>query len=91
MTIANDNAPLSDCHGVVPQGVAITIRRPASRFGKCMAEYVRESGDGKHVVVRKLISSMWHARWTKPMKIDRTDILEVHGFLAEPCFRRISQ
>ena len=50
-------------------GQAITITQPHRKFGRCYGEFVSHVGDGKHVLVRKLISSMYRGRWTKPIKV----------------------
>lgn len=63
-------------------GQALTIRQPHRKFGKCWAEFVGHVGNGKHVLVRKNISSMWKSRWTKPMKVARADVLAIHLTMA---------
>jgi hypothetical protein len=63
-------------------GQALTISQPHRRFGRTYAEFVRHSGDGKHVMVRKLISGMWRGRWTQPLKIERSLIMSVHTNMA---------
>jgi hypothetical protein len=84
------NSPANDNHeGLVSsldmavKGQALTIRQPHRRFGECYAEFVGHVGDGRHVMVRKLISSMYRARWTKPLKIERAMVLKVHTILAD--------
>lgn len=83
MAHANDNQrtfyPSIDL--AVP-GQAITIRQAHRRFGESYAEFVEHAGDGRRVYVRKLISSMWKARWTKPLAVFREDIIAVHGRMA---------
>lgn len=64
-------------------GQAIRITQPHRKFGRCYGEFVKHCGDGKHVMVRKLISSMYHSRWTKPMKVERTLIYAVHSHMAQ--------
>ena len=63
-------------------GQALTIRQPHRRFGQSYAEFVGHAGNGKHILVRKLISSMWKARWTKPLKVERAAIISVHTSMA---------
>lgn len=80
---ANDNRP--QLHVTIDRaiaGQAVTIRQAHRRFGSAYAEFVGHAGDGKHVLVRKLISSMWKARWTKPAKVARADVMEVHARMA---------
>lgn len=73
---ANDNfLPMID--RAVP-GQALTLRQPRRRFGRCYAAFVGHVGDGRHVLARKLISGMYRARWTKPLKVARADVIEVH-------------
>lgn len=84
MTHANDNSvvfyPTID---LAIAGQALMIRRPSSKHGTCYAEFLGHAGDGKHIIVRKLIASMWKSHWTKPMKILRADVVKVHfGFAA---------
>jgi hypothetical protein len=80
---ANDNRPtLFRSIDLAIAGQAITIRQPHRKFGKAYAEFVGHSGDGKHVLVRKLISSMWKSRWTKPTKVERALIIDVHANMA---------
>jgi hypothetical protein len=80
---ANDNRPI-----LVPfldravAGQALTISQPHRKFGSAYAEFVGHVGNGKHVLVRKLISSMWKSRWTKPLKIERAQVIAVHGLMA---------
>lgn len=80
---ANDNriVLIPSIDRAVP-GQALTILQPHRRFGRTYAEFVRHAGDGKHIVVRKLISGMWRGRWTKPMKVDRSLIKAVHTNMA---------
>ena len=63
-------------------GQALTISQPHRRFGRSYAEFVGHVGNGKHVLVRKLISSMWRARWTKPLKLERAQVIAVHTSMA---------
>ena len=65
-------------------GQALTLRQPHRRFGTCYAEFVGAAGDGRHVLVRKLISSMYRIRWTKPLPVARGDVLQVHDAMARP-------
>lgn len=82
--VANDN-----CQQLYPSidlatvGQALRIKQPHRKFGQAYAEFVSHVGDGKHVMVRKLISSMWKARWTKPMRVARVDVTAVHLHLAK--------
>lgn len=84
-TAANDNlkALVPTIDQAIP-GQALTIGQPHRRDGRCYAEFVSHAGDGKHVLVRKLISSMWKSRWTKPLKVQRTAIIAVHALMARP-------
>ena len=75
---ANDNHLLSLKN--VAAGQALTIRQPHRKHGTAYAEFVRCAGNG--VIVRKLFSSMWNSRWTKPIRIRRTDVLEIHTNMA---------
>lgn len=59
-------------------GQAITITQAHRKFGRCYGEFVKHCGDGKHVMVRKLISGQWKARWTKPMKVERALVSATH-------------
>lgn len=81
--IANDNTRqfFAVIDRAVP-GQALKIEQPHRKFGSCYAEFVAHAGDGKHILVRKLISSTWRARWTNPMKVARADVLAVHTHLA---------
>lgn len=83
MQPANDNRPRLVCNldHAVP-GQALHVRQPRSKFGRSYAEFVGHAGDGKHVIVRKLISSMWKARWSWPLKVKRADVLKVHDIMA---------
>lgn len=85
MQPANDNAPhLIPSLDRAVAGQAITIRQPHRRFGSAYAEFVGHAGNGRHVLVRKLISSMWKARWTKPLKVERASVIAVHASMARP-------
>lgn len=69
---ANDNQPhLFSSIDLAVAGQAITLKSH------------RRFGHGKHVYVRKLISSMYRGRWTKPMKIERALISAVHTNMAQ--------
>ncbi len=82
-TAANDNRQELICNiDLATAGQALTLRQGHRRFGKAYCEFVRHAGDGKHIFVRKLISSMYSARWTKPMKVLRREILAVHPHMA---------
>lgn len=84
MFAANDNEAViypASRSDLVP-GRALRISRPASRGKTCFAEFVSHSADREHVIVRKLISSLWRARWTKPMKVHRSAIVEVYDSMA---------
>jgi len=63
-------------------GQALTIRQPHRKFGSCWAEFVGHVGNGRHVLVRKNISSMWRSRYTKPLKVERADVMAVHLSMA---------
>lgn len=63
-------------------GQAITITQPHRRFGRCYAEFVDHAGNGKHILVRKLISSMYRGRWTKPIRVERAAVISVHTHMA---------
>lgn len=81
--IANDNSPvLFPSIDLAVTGQAITINQHHRRFGRCYAEFVGHTGNGRDVLVRKLISSQWKARWTKPMKVARAQIISVHCNMA---------
>jgi hypothetical protein len=84
MIIANDNhiTLTKNLDRAVP-GQALTIRQPHRKFGQAYAEFVGHVGDGKHVLVKKLISSMYRARWTKPLRVARADVIEVADILAK--------
>lgn len=75
----NDNRlPLFSSIDKAIQGQALTISQPHRKFGTAYAEFVGHAGNGKHVLVRKLIASMYQARWTKPLRIERAQVLSVH-------------
>ncbi len=80
---ANDNQialiPSID-HAVA--GQALTLNQAHRKFRRCYAEFVGHAGDGKHVLVRKLISGTWKARWTKPLKVERALVSQVHTNMA---------
>lgn len=65
-------------------GSAITLRQPHRKFGTCYAEFIGHVGDGKHILVSKLISGMWSSRWTKPMRVPFADVVAVHDNRARP-------
>lgn len=82
-TPANDNAiTLRPSIDFAVPGQALTISQPHRKFGSAYAEFVAHAGDGRHVLVRKLISSMWKARWTKPLKVERAAVISVHTLMA---------
>jgi len=80
---ANDNRVL-----LVPSidraqpGQALSLNQPHRKFGRCYAEFVSHCGDGKHVMVRKLIAGMWKGRWTRPMKVERALIRAIYTNMA---------
>lgn len=77
--IANDNRrPLFPTLDRATAGQAVTIRQPHRKHGRCYAEFVGHAGDGRHVLVRKLVASMWRSRWTKPLPVARADVIAVH-------------
>jgi regulator of RNase E activity RraA len=81
---ANDNqVQLVSSIDLAVAGQALTIKQPHRKFGQAYAEFVSHAGDGKHVLVCKLISSMWKSRWTKPLKVERALILSVHTRMAQ--------
>lgn len=83
MTAANDNGqPLRASLDHAQPGQAITIAQPHRKFGRCYAEFVAHAGNGRTVMVRKLIASMHRARWTGPLPVDRRDVIAVHCHLA---------
>lgn len=87
MQPANDNRlELIPALDMAIAGQALTIRQPHRKFGKSYGEFVAHVGDGKHVLVRKLISSMWKSRWTKPLKIERALVTDVHLSMARSVF-----
>jgi hypothetical protein len=65
-------------HRFAAPGQALTLNAPHRKFGTCYAEFLGCTEDGQHIMVRKLISSMWKSRWTKPLKVARADVLTVH-------------
>lgn len=81
---ANDNkAQLFTSLDFAVAGQAITITQTHRKFGRCYGEFVQHCGDGKHVMVRKLISGMYRSRWSNPMKVERTLISAVHTSMAQ--------
>lgn len=83
MIAANDNSlqlVASIDHAV--SGQAITLRQSHRKHGKCWAEFIGHTGDGKHILARKLISSTWRSRFTKPLTIARSDVIAVHTVMA---------
>lgn len=80
---ANDNTPIlvSSIDHAIP-GQALRLNQPHRKFGSCYAEFVAHAGNGKHVLVRKLISGMYRGRWTKPIRVDRALVTEVHTSMA---------
>lgn len=80
---ANDNRLqlLPSIDRAIP-GQALSLTQPHRKFGRCYAEFVGHVGDGRHVLVRKLISGMWKGRWTKPLKVERALVLHVHTNMA---------
>lgn len=80
---ANDNhqALLPTIDRAIP-GQALTISQPHRKFGKSYAEFVGHAGNGKHVLVRKLISGMHRAHWSNPTRVDRAAIIAVHQNMA---------
>lgn len=85
MNAANDNT--IQLHTVLDRaiaGQAITISQPHRKFGQSYAEFIGHVGDGKHVMVRKLVTSMWKSRWTKPTRVERSLVLKVHTNMAQP-------
>jgi hypothetical protein len=84
MTPANDNhLELSTSIDLAVPGQAVSIQQPHRKFGRCYAQFVGHAGNGKHVLVRKLISSMWRARWTKPLRVERSLVISVHARMIE--------
>lgn len=82
-TAANDNQiVLLPTIDRAVTGQALTVHQAHRRFGRCYAEFVSHVGDGKHVMVRKLISGMYKARWTTPLKVERAQIIGVHTSMA---------
>lgn len=80
---ANDNRQtlLPSIDRAVP-GQALSLKQPHRKFGRCYAEFVGHAGDGRHVLVRKLISGQWKGRWTKPLKVERALVIRVHTNMA---------
>jgi hypothetical protein len=80
---ANDNTPilLPSIDHAIP-GQALRLSQPHRKFGSCYAEFVGHAGNDKHVLVRKLISGMWKSRWTKPTRVERALVIEVHPSMA---------
>lgn len=80
---ANDNQiALIPAIDFAVAGQALTIDQPHRKFGRCYAEFVAHSGNGKHIMVRKLISGMYRGRWTNPIKVERSKIISVHASMA---------
>jgi hypothetical protein len=63
-------------------GQALTIAQAHRKFGQSYAEFVGHAGNGKHILVRKLISSMWKSRWSNPIKVERSLVIAVHDRMA---------
>ena len=63
-------------------GQALSVRQAHRKFGRCYAEFVSHAGNGRDVLVRKLISSTWNARWSNPLRVKRADVIAVHDHLA---------
>lgn len=79
----NDNRkPLFPSIDLAVPGQALTLNQPHRRFGRCYAEFVGHTGDGRHILVRKLISSTWRGRWTKPLAVERAAVAAVHTSMA---------
>lgn len=80
---ANDNriVMVPSIDQAIP-GQALSLKQPHRKFGRCYAEFVGHAGDGKHVLVRKLIAGTWKGRWTKPLKVERALIRAVHTNMA---------
>ena len=82
---ANDNRKVLVCNlDQAVAGQAITISQRHRKFGRCYAEFVGHAGDGKHILVRKLIASTFRARWTKPLPVERAMVITVHDRMARP-------
>jgi hypothetical protein len=82
---ANDNTPqLSTSIDRAVAGQALTIRQPHRKFGQAYAAFVGHVGDGRHVLVHKLLSGKWRARWTKPLKVERTAVIKISTHFARP-------
>lgn len=80
---ANDNQiTLVPAIDFAVAGQALTISQSHRKFGRCYAEFVSHAGDGKHVLVRKLISGAFKARWSKPLKVERGLIISVSDRMA---------
>lgn len=81
---ANDNSlQLFSTIDRAVAGQAITLHQPHRKFRKCYAKFVGHTGDGKHILASKLISSMYRARWTKPLKVERALVIDVHLLMAK--------
>lgn len=72
--------PLAAAIDALAPGQALTIRAP---HRTTYAEFVGHAGE-RMILCRKLISSMYRARWTKPLPVARADVLRVHAGLARP-------
>jgi len=83
MTIAANDNPLPTSLDRAVIGQAMTIRQAHRKFGKSYAAFAGHAGEGKHVLVRKLITSMFRARWTKPMRVARADVMAMHSCMAD--------
>lgn len=79
MTAHNTLVPALD---KAVSGQALTIRQAHRKFGRSYAEFVGHVGNGKHILVRKLISGTYRARWSNPLKVERIAVLAVHCNLA---------
>lgn len=80
---ANDNRQeLLPAIDLAIAGQALTIRQAHRKSGKSYAEFVGHAGNGKHVLVRKLISGMYRARWSNPIRVERAAIITVHRNMA---------
>lgn len=80
---ANDNQiQLISSIDFAVAGQALSISQAHRKFGRCYAEFVGHTGNGRHVLVRKLISGMYRARWTNPIKVERSQVIAVHTSMA---------
>lgn len=83
MAAANDNRPILIASlDMAVAGQGLSLRQPHRKFGQAWCEFLGHAGDGKHIIVSKSITSMHRCRWTKPMMVPRSAVIEVSAFMA---------